>query len=117
MDFEEEEATADTTETVEEPQTEEPTPATLPTDSGEDSTTAEAKPESSTALLEPTSTDDVPEEEVVRSKPISAPAAKSKVHDLFDDDDDEEDEPPTTTTTEPQVKVYLKDNNLGGGGV
>ena len=106
MDFEEEaEATAEITETVEEPQAEEPTPAaTLPTDSGEDSTTA-AKPESSTALLEPTSTDDLPEEEVVHSKPISAPApAKSKVHDLFDDDDDEDDEPPAT---EQQVKVYI----------
>ena len=107
MDFEEEGATADTTETVEEPQTEEPTPATLPTDSGEDTTTA-AKPESSTALLEPTSTDDVPEEEVVHSKPVPAPAPaapKSKVHDLFDDDEEEDEPQTTTTTTEQQVRT------------
>ena len=105
MDFEEEEPTAETTETTAESKTEEPAPAaTLPMDSSED-TAVKPAPESSTALLEPTSTDDQPEEEVVNSKPDPSasvpPAPKSEVHDLFDDDE----EPQTSAV--PQVRLVV----------
>ena len=107
MDFEEEEPTVDTTETTAEPKTEEPAPAaTLPMDSSEEAAVKPA-PESSTALLEPTSTDDLPEEEVVNSKPdpsaSAPPAPKSEVHDLFDDDEEPQ------ATAQPQVRLVVSE--------
>lgn len=111
MDFEEEPApTEDVAEPEEKTQSEDPAPATLPTDS--DDLFSTPGEDSGTAVLEPSAADEAPkeetEEEVVKSKPVAP--APTKTVDLFDDDIEEEPpapRPQPATVAAPKVRKHL----------